>query len=105
MGQDAVDAGTGLKESRLPLELKFIDKSAFNFCKSLTAVTIPDGTLHMDRRTFYGCSGLKTMYIPDSVGFFGTDALHNSPKMTVICSKNSEARKYAEAQGFSTGEP
>lgn len=105
IGQDAFYACTALKEIRLPRELKFIDKSAFNFCKSLTAVTIPDGTLHMDRRTFYGCSGLKTMYIPDSVGFFGTDALHNSPKMTVICSKNSEARKYAEAQGFSTGEP
>ena len=105
IGQEAFYICTSLKELKLPSKLKYIDKNAFNYCKSLTSVIIPDGTLHIDRHAFYDCSALKTMYIPDSVGYFGTDALHNSPKMTVICPKNSEARKYAETQGFLTREP
>lgn len=105
IGREAFYVCPSLKEIHLPKNLKFIDKNAFNYCKKLTCVTIPEGTLHIDRHAFYDCTGLITLRIPDSVGFFGTDALHNSPKMTVVCSKDSYAWKYANEKGFRTEEP
>ena len=105
IGPEAFYICPALKELHLPKNLKIIGKNAFNYCTSLTSVIIPDGTLHMDRHAFYDCSALESISIPDSVGFFGADALHNSPKVSVICSKNSYAWKYATENGFATAEP
>ena len=105
IGQESFYICPSLKVLHLPQNLKIIDKNAFNYCTSLSSVIIPDGTLHIDRHAFYDCSALESINIPDSVGFFGEDALHNSPKVTVMCSKSSYAWKYAAENGLSTAEP
>lgn len=58
---------------RLPESLKITESNAFNYCRSLTELVIPDGTIHLGRHAFFDCCGLRNVRIPSTVGFMGTD--------------------------------
>ena len=51
-----------------------IGNGAFEDCKSLTSVTIPDGVTKIDEYAFRGCENLTSITIPDSVTYIGEDA-------------------------------
>ncbi|MDE6201126.1 MAG: leucine-rich repeat domain-containing protein [Clostridiales bacterium] len=50
---------------------KIIADLAFKYCRSLTAVKIPDSVTNMGRGTFYSCKSLKTVNIGSSVTDIG----------------------------------
>lgn len=70
-----------------------IEFRAFNYCYSLTSVTIPNSVTCIGNMAFSGCSKLKNIYIPSSVidigeyAFSGTAWLENQPDGVVYAGK------------------
>ena len=55
-----------------------IGDSAFEYCRSLTSVTIPDSVKSIGNYAFRGCSSLTSVTIPDSVTSIGYEAFYNT---------------------------
>ena len=51
-----------------------IGKNAFNGCKNLTGVTIPEGVTYIGERAFENCVGLASVKLPDSLTDIGFSA-------------------------------
>ena len=54
-----------------------IGQSAFYGCSGLTSVTIPNSVTSIGYEAFYNCSGLISVTIPDSVTSIGYEAFYN----------------------------
>ena len=61
-----------------------IYNSAFQACKSLTSVTISDGTTSIGEKAFIACSALTGITIPDSVTSIGRSAFENCTSLESI---------------------
>lgn len=53
-----------------------VEDSAFNYCKSLKSITIPDGVTRIGYDAFSGCRALESVTIPDSVTSIEEMAFH-----------------------------
>lgn len=82
---------------------------AFRDCLSLISVTMPDGLVSIYGNVFYGCSNLRRIFIPksvtsiedESIGYYEDNGSKVKVKNFVVCGySNSEAEKYAIANGF-----
>jgi len=62
-----VFAGCSFSEIKLPSNLSKIHKSAFEYCRKLTAIDIPNSVTIIGQFAFRGCTALKNVNIPDSV--------------------------------------
>ena len=70
-----------------------IGRRAFDYCSSLTSITIPDGVTSIGDSAFSGCSSLTSITIPDSVTCIGREAFEN-------CSRIAEFKgMYASEDG------
>lgn len=58
----------------IPDSVTYIDKNAFDFCKSLSNVVIGNNVKTIGNKDFNGCTALTTITIPDSVTSIGTEA-------------------------------
>ena len=71
---DVIGAGTfessGLKRIKLSSTIKRIEYCAFENCKNLRDIKLPDGLTYIGKRCFYG-SGLESVTIPPSVRAIG----------------------------------
>ena len=61
-----------------------IGDDAFNWCDSLTSVTIPNSVTSIGDRAFAGCSSLTSITIPDSVTSIGDWAFDGCSKLNQI---------------------
>ena len=61
-----------------------IGDDAFQNCKGLTSVTIPDSVTSISEGAFWGCKGLTSITIPDSVTFIGMAAFMDCTGLTSI---------------------
>ena len=66
-----------------------IGNSAFYYCSSLTAVTIPDSVISIGDPAFIGCSSLGSVDIPGSVTSIGNYAFDYCSSLTAITIPNS----------------
>jgi hypothetical protein len=60
-----------------------IGQSAFQYCSSLTSITIPSGVTSIGDEAFEYCSSLTTIEIPSSVTSIGSYAFYNCGLITV----------------------
>ena len=61
-----------------------IYQHAFEWCSSLTSITIPDSVTSIGDYAFYNCSNLTSMTIPDSVTSIGEYAFCSCSRLTSI---------------------
>ena len=90
----AFEDRVNLTSVTLPEGLTKIGYSAFRGCRSLNSITLPDTLTEIEDRAFDQCENLRSAVIPDSVTNIGNDSFDDCPKVTVVCSEESEARQY-----------
>ena len=76
----------GCKNSVIPSDgsVTSIGDYAFQYCSSLTSITIPDSVTSIGDSAFEGCSSLTSITIPDSVTSIGGSAFRNCRSLTSI---------------------
>ncbi|MBQ4466846.1 MAG: leucine-rich repeat protein [Firmicutes bacterium] len=96
IGEEAFLECTGLKNLTIPGNVLVIEKDAFSTCSGLEKVKIESGITHIGMGAFRECTALSSVEIPDTVGMIEEDAFDNCDDLTIICSRDSFAHKYAE---------
>ena len=61
-----------------------IPANAFNFCKTLTEIQLPDTLVTIDRYAFRFCTGLTEISIPKSVRLISDHAFNNCKGLTTV---------------------
>ncbi len=56
----------------------------FEYCSSITSISIPDSVTSITRNAFYGCVSLTNITIPNSVASIGYQAFYNCVSLTSI---------------------
>ena len=73
-----------------------IGDSAFQNCKALTSINLPQETLSIGENAFSGCSSLTKLSIPESVTSIGGNAFSGTNEaFTIYCKQNSEGHEAA----------
>ncbi|MBR3148828.1 MAG: leucine-rich repeat protein, partial [Eubacterium sp.] len=70
-GESAFAYCNQLKSLSIPKNVKYISDNLCARCENLTSVSIPEGVLSIGD-SFFGCTSLKEITIPDSVTFIGS---------------------------------
>lgn len=78
IGADAFDFCRDLSSVTIPNTITRIGNTAFRYCASLTCVIIPNSVTSIDYDAFKFCSNLDTLYIPRSVKYIGYDAFYGT---------------------------
>ena len=83
-----------------------IGNAAFDHCKGLTSVTIPNSVTSIGLGAFYGCSGLTSVTIPNSVTSIGDGAFAGCSGLTSVTIPNSvtsiESSAFAGCSGLTS---
>ena len=83
-----------------------IGDAAFDHCKGLTSVTIPNSVTSIGLGAFYGCSGLTSVTIPNSVTSIGDGAFAGCSGLTSVTIPNSvtsiESSAFAGCSGLTS---
>ena len=75
---------THFEEFRYFTSVTEIPNSAFNYCSSLSSITIPDGVTSIGGYAFYNCSKLTSITIPDGVTSIGGNAFYDCSSLASI---------------------
>jgi hypothetical protein len=84
----------------IPNSVKHIGEGAFRYCHRLDNVIIPSSVTTIDRLAFWQCSSLENITIPSSVTSIGYEAFGDIHNLTIHCSPNSAAHRYAVDNGI-----
>lgn len=125
IADNAFASNTELKKVKIPSSVKYIEDYAFAGCTSLKSVEAEDGLLVIGYRAFYKCAylkefdlpqtlekiddeafreceRLKVLRIPKSCTQIGNDSFRACMFLTLDCSQNEMALKYAQDNYIST---
>ena len=67
IGSQAFDYCSSLTSVTIPSSVTYINSDAFRYCSSLTSITIPNSVTSIGDYAFYSCSSLTSVAIPNSV--------------------------------------
>lgn len=84
IGLSAFEDCKDLEGIVLPNSIESIGKCAFCGCTSLTSIDIPNGVSFIGNWAFSGCTNLENVSIPNSVLTIGTCAFENCKKFTSL---------------------
>jgi hypothetical protein len=73
-----------IKAAQIGSSVTSIGSSAFNYCTSLTNITIPDSVTSIGNYAFNTCTSLSSINIPDSVTSIGDAAFRSCSSLTNI---------------------
>ena len=99
-------SNSNVEEIVFSRSLQVIEECAFENCKKLEFVKLPEGLIKIGTHAFYGCSALKCVYVPSSILILEENAFSGCPSdFFLISAKGSEAEKIATAKllGFKEG--
>ena len=84
IGYAAFEGCRSLTSVTIPNSVTSIGYAAFSGCSGLTSVTIPNSVTSISYFAFYGCSGLTSITIPNSVTSIGSCAFCNCSALTDV---------------------
>ena len=96
IGDYAFEFCSSLTSITIPDSVTSIGGCAFEFCSSLTSITIPNGVTSIGSSAFFCCTSLTNITIPDSVTSIGDYAFYKCDSLSVLCKSNSYAEQYAK---------
>ena len=111
---ELAECDTAAKTVTIPTEFKGlpvteIGENAFNSCKNLTEVIIPESVTTIGQSAFWGCTSLESVTMPESVTEIGKDIFKKCSALKEVKGyKGSQAEKYAkdkEIEFVPVGEP
>ncbi len=85
IGDGAFDSCRSLTSITIPNSVTSIGQYAFEGCKTLTSVTIPNSITSIGYGAFSGCSALTSVTIPNSVTSIGEGAFGGTNLTSFIC--------------------
>ena len=89
IGIYAFDHCRSLTSVTIPNSVTSIGSSAFSNCTSLASITIPNSVTSIGSSAFYYCTSLTSITIPNSVTNIGSTAFINCTSLTSITIPNS----------------
>ncbi len=84
IGKKAFQYCKNLTSVSIPNSVTSIGSGAFWGCNSLTSITIPNGITSIEDSVFYACSSLSSISIPNSVTSIGKSAFYGCSSLTDI---------------------
>ena len=84
IGGNAFNGCRSLTSISLPEGVTSIENNAFNSCRSLTSITIPEGVTTIGGSAFYGCNSLTSITIPEGVTSIRDNAFNSCYSLTSI---------------------
>ena len=84
IGEDAFNGCKSLTSIAIPEGVTSIGYNAFRGCESLTSITIPEGVTSIGEDAFNGCKSLTSIAIPEGVTSIGYSAFRGCESLTSI---------------------
>lgn len=66
-----------------------IDSNAFQYCKNICEVSIPEGVEYISDYAFYECYTLKKVILPSTIKFIGANAFSYTDIEEIEVPKNA----------------
>lgn len=66
----------------VPEDVQKIHAFAFNNCKQITRVVLPNGLKRIEDGAFWGCSNMTSANIPSGLTYLGSDAFRNASSLS-----------------------
>ena len=101
IGDYAFEYCSSLTSITIPDSVTIIGSDAFRGCSSLTSITIPDSVTIIGSYAFYGCSSLTSITIPDSVTIIGSYAFRGCSSLTSVTFENTQGWRYSYSSSAS----
>lgn len=94
--------GTSSGNSQVPKSLinvvitggNILDDNAFNGCSGIRSITLPNSLLFIGHYVFQNCTNLERIVIPKSVTYIGSRVFVNCPKSTIYCKANKQPAEW-----------
>ncbi|MBO5124726.1 MAG: leucine-rich repeat protein [Spirochaetaceae bacterium] len=84
IGESAFDECRGLTSISIPEGVKSIGGGAFSGCSGLTSISIPSSVTSIGERAFRECSGLTSISIPEGVTSIGERAFNGCSNLATV---------------------